>query len=157
MDAKGLVERAAQKLFHRDADFPDGVNERSITHRLAIYIEEELHSISDGFPHLSVDCEYNRRFGEGETKKLIDMYGSREGGARDTDATTVYPDIVVHRRGDDEDNRIIIEVKVEGRSNGENRDRDRQKLALYRSQFNYQHALFVLLDMARKGCRVEVL
>jgi hypothetical protein len=157
MDAKGLVERAAQKLFHRDANFPEGVNERSITHRLAIYIEEEIRSIGDGFPHLSVDCEYNRRFGEGETKKLIGMYGNGEGGAMDTHATTVCPDIVVHRRGDDDDNRIIIELKVDGRSNGGHRDRDREKLTLYRSQLKYQHALFVLLDMAKKGCRVEVL
>jgi hypothetical protein len=38
------------------------------------------------------------------------MYGQGDGGAMDTDATTGYPDIVVHRRGDDDDDRIIIEV-----------------------------------------------
>jgi hypothetical protein len=157
MDAKALVERAVQKLFQRDANFPDGVNERSITHRLAIYIEEELRALGEGFQHLAVDCEYNRRFGDGETKKLIGMYGQGDGGTTDTEATTVYPDIVVHRRGDDDDNRIIIEVKVRGRPGGANRVKhDRIKLVLYRLQLKYQHAFFVLLDMTSKNSSIDV-
>jgi hypothetical protein len=160
MDAKRLVERAVQELFQRDANFPDGVNERSITHRLAIYIEEELRATGDGFPHLSVDCEYNR-FREDVPKRLKGVYGEGDGGAGDTEATTVYPDIIVHQRGNDDDNRIIIEVKVKGRPNGgEGAARDRKKLELYRSQLKYQHALFILLDMGMapsKDAQIEVL
>lgn len=156
MDAKDLVERSVQELFRRDADLPDTVNERTLTHRLAIYIENELPSLDGWHRHLSVDCEYNRRF-TNDPKSLIGIPEYGEVSAWDTEAKTVYPDIIVHQRGIDDDNRIIIELKVAERSSTETRERDRQKLCLYREQLHYQRALFVLLHMAAKRCDIEVI
>jgi hypothetical protein len=157
MDAKNLVERAVHELFRLDDDLPDSVNERTITHRLAIYVEKELRSLDGGHRHLSVDCEYNRRY-EGDDPKFltrIDDYGPV--GAWDTEAKTVYPDIIVHRRRNDDDNRIIIEVKVAERSRTKTRERDLRKLRLYRQQLHYQHAFFVLLHMTSRPREAKVI
>ena len=74
------------------------VNERSLTHKFAEYLQAE-------FPDWNVDCEYNRL---GSNPKMLDkIYGQ----VPDTDlaARTVYPDIIVHHRG--ADNLLVIEAK----------------------------------------------
>lgn len=65
-----------------------GASERAITHRLARYLEDQ-------FPEWDVDAEYNR---DGADIK------------RDVEGTPVLPDIIVHRRGSN-DNLLVIEVK----------------------------------------------
>lgn len=74
-------------------------NERSMTHKLAEYLQRE-------FRNWTVDCEYNR-LGD-ETKRM-----SRDRNdlvpKGDTNAQTVYPDIIVHRRNSKE-NLLVIEA-----------------------------------------------
>jgi hypothetical protein len=69
-------------------------NERSITHHLAIYLQQE-------FDCWNVDVEYNRD--DHDIKRLRDL--------RDVPSDAVYPDIIVHRRGTNYDNFLVIEVK----------------------------------------------
>lgn len=57
----------------------------------------------------------------------------------DTNATTVYPDIIVHRRGTS-DNHLVIEIK---KQTGGPSERDLQKLRALRSQLGYRFALFI--------------
>lgn len=125
------LNRAMQKLIERDRDlFVRDVNERSITHRLAMYMQEE-------FPELTVDCEYNRN--HDNVKKLV--FYPRTVETNDTDAKTVFPDIVVHTRGTNEQNLLVLEAKK--CSNRQNSDR--KKLEAFRTDANlrYQHAVFV--------------
>ena len=61
------------------------VNERSIAHKLAEHLQRQ-------FEGLKVDCEYNRL---GDDLKTL--YPKNTQTARER----VFPDIVVHRRGDD--------------------------------------------------------
>lgn len=62
-----------------------GVNERSIAHKFAEYLQEQ-------FPDWNVDCEYNRK---GIKPKKLE-------GIRECDqhrnTNRVFPDIVVHQR-----------------------------------------------------------
>jgi len=60
-------------------------NERSITHRLAIYLEAL-------FPEYDVDCEYNRN---GIDPKILNDF-KKKIDSDDTCGTTVYPDIIIH-------------------------------------------------------------
>jgi hypothetical protein len=115
------------------------VNERSITHKLAIYL-------SNQFPEWDVDCEYNRN---GEDTKLLEdddrfkeLFEIVEGNMRpdDSNARTVYPDIIVHRRGTDE-NLIVIELKKS--TNPKSKDDDIEKLRRLRHQLGYQNAIFI--------------
>jgi len=77
------------------------VHERTITCRLA-------HRLSKEFPHHYVDVEYNRYFSQ--PKKLS--------GRR------IFPDIVVHKRNEQNANILAIEIK-KNKNNIPNRERER--------------------------------
>lgn len=67
------------------------IHEQSLTHRLAYHIEN-----SGYFSDFNIDCEYNRYE---DTKK------------RNSSGELFKPDILVHIRGIQEGNQIIIEAK----------------------------------------------
>lgn len=121
------------------------VNERSITHRLASYLQEE-------FGDWDVDCEYNRNR---EDTKELRVPGDLEISVcnvqtDDTEARTVFPDIIVHRRGTDE-NLLVIEVKKT--TSRVSSDFDLWKLCEFKSQLGYRYALFLKFIT---GCDDEV-
>jgi hypothetical protein len=100
------VIAAICRVYRHDRDLLKvEVNERTITHKLAEYLQDE-------FPEWHVDCEYNRW--HDQIKRLpIDYTG--EVRQDDTEARTVFPDIIVHRRFTDY-NLLVIEVKKTGGS-----------------------------------------
>lgn len=108
-------------------------NERTLTHRVAIYLQ-------DLFPDMDVDCEYNR---DDHDPKEMFLPGG-DGDAYDTDAQTVYPDIIVHRRKT-RDNLLVMEFKKTS-SRVDDR-KDFLKLHEYKRQLNYQYAIFVEFDV----------
>jgi hypothetical protein len=93
-------------------------NERSLSHCLAVYLQDE-------FPGFNVDCEYNRDGIDPKRLPHLDLYPDSE----DENAKTVFPDIIVHRRGSN-DNLLVIEIKKT--SNQTSRDIDFAKLRGYR-------------------------
>jgi hypothetical protein len=97
-----------------------------------------------------VDCEYNRDGHEpkrvrGLAKRVRDAAGASDDWPTDDRAQTVYPDIVVHRRGAAGPNLIVLEVKRRGAPQ-DAIERDEEKLALYQEQLHYQHAFLVLFE-----------
>src|SRR5688572_19924815 len=92
-DAVGELLEMDGELLCRD------VNERSVCHRLAMYLETRL-------PTWQVDCEYNR---DGHDPKTLMGVSSERGETDGTDGSRVFPDIIVHRRGTRE-NRLVVEV-----------------------------------------------
>lgn len=105
-------------------------NERSIAHRLAIYIEHQ-------FPEWNVDCEYNR---DGHDPKEI-VAGS---GDNHEHGSRVFPDVIVHLRGTHR-NLLVIELKKS--SNWQSDEKDFQKLSAYCNQLAYGHGLFLRLGV----------
>ena len=104
-------------------------NERSISFRFAMYLQRVLKD-------WVVDCEFNR---DGvEPKKLghLELYPQSE----DEEAKTVFPDVIVHRRGTGE-NFLVLEFKKS--TSKVDRAIDNQKLRGYKSQLGYMHALFI--------------
>jgi len=108
------------------------VNERSISHRLAIYLEKY-------FPGWNVDCEYNR---DHDDPKRLNIQ-RRNIRSDDTQATTVYPDIIIHRRGTKE-NYVVIEMKKT--SSQESDEHDLGKLDAFKTQLGYKHAIFIKIS-----------
>ena len=116
-------------------------SERAIAHRLAFYLELALRQ--DGLVtnagKLAVDCEYNRHgskaktlAAEGEIKAIVKAARKRKKHILDEDGFLVFSvahDIVVHQRGEDEDNRLIIEIKKA--TNRETPRYDASKLELF--------------------------
>jgi hypothetical protein len=91
-------------------------NERSITHKLGEYVRDHLEKATGqkriAESPLSVDCEYNR-FGvvAGNPKRLPWEY------EKQLDSGELYytpnPDVIIHHRGNQETNELVIEAKAE--------------------------------------------
>lgn len=106
-------------------------NERSIAHRFAMHLQEQM-------PKLHVDCEYNR---DGIDPKRIQHFHLDQ-SSDDTEAKTVFPDVIAHIR-DSNTNYLIIEIKKT--TNTVSRNIDIAKLRGYRKDLGYQFALFIEL------------
>ncbi|WP_175824506.1 hypothetical protein [Burkholderia cepacia] len=124
------VARALSELLVNDQDLLGiDANERSITFRFAMYLQS-------CFRGWTVDCEYNR---DGiEPKRLGDL--ALYPYSDDDEAKTVFPDVIVHRRGTGQ-NHLVLEFKKSTSRVG--RETDLRKLRGYRQQLGYEHALFV--------------
>lgn len=139
-DIKSRVRSSLDELIKNDLFLlSNDANERSISHRLAVYL-------GDQFKGWDVDCEYNRR--HDKIKKLnLKKLTPVKIKSDDTEATTVYPDIIIHVRNDDHKNLLVIEIKksrIKGISKSTKLENfDLEKLALYREDVNYKHALFL--------------
>lgn len=115
------------------------VNERSISHKLAEYLQQQ-------FPEYNVDCEYNRiknqKMDHAYITKKINLPIS-ELRSDDTTAKTVYPDIIIHKRGT-ENNLVVIEIKK--KLSDEDKKYDINKLEAFKKQLGYKNSLFIEFD-----------
>jgi hypothetical protein len=65
----------------------------------------------------------------------------------DTNAETVYPDIIVHHRGKEKQNLLVIEAKK--KSNRSQLGRDENKLRSFADELGYQYCVLVIFDVDR--------
>jgi len=142
---KSRVERALRDLFKNDEYlFEVDVNERSLTHKLAVYLQAY-------FPGYDVDCEYNRD--DKVPKRLLISKQLIE--SDDTNAVTVYPDIIIHKRGPSADgsNLVVIEAKKRGQPVGS----DREKLQAYKQdlRLQYAHAFLIVMPVGQSTRGLE--
>lgn len=126
--------------------------EQAIAHRLAVYLEREIErrqcakdSVVLG-GNLTVDCEYNRHEGDRKRQRIPGRLAAIVAEARRTVqpdpedpsafVITVCPDIVVHERGHDRRNLLVVELKKE--TNPENVGYDHVKLESFTGdEFRY--------------------
>ena len=143
-EAAALVNSAIDQLVQNDSALLDlGVTERSLSHRLAHYM-----ALSAAIrPPLTVDCEYNRHFGDPKRLKLP----PRKALDREIRATTVFPDILVHERNTDANNHVVLELKKPG----EDIAYDELKLRAFREELGYAHTAHVILGRAADGAIVR--
>mgnify|MGYP000976703956 CR=1 FL=1 len=97
--------RDAIKELYRESSFSElyksNAYECVFSHRIAVYLEQFFSE--QGFV---VDCEYNKDF------------SNDDNGKRGDDGQSIRPDIIVHKRGGDRNNNLIlIEVKKCGYKN----------------------------------------
>lgn len=124
---KTKVVNAYKSLLKNDSHLLiTDANERSITHKLAEYLQVE-------FPEYNVDCEYNRN--GLDVKRLESL--AKDIASDNTDAVSVFPDIIIHHRGT-KDNFIVIEAKK-----STNKSNDNKKLLAYKRDLKYQNAYAV--------------
>jgi hypothetical protein len=128
--AESRILVAANHLLNHDGYlFTCDLNERSITHKFAEQLQRE-------FQEWDVDCEYNR---DHHDPKRLDLPSRHDIRSDDLNAKTVFPDIIIHKRGTDQ-NFVVIEVKKS--SNPESDDWDLAKLAAFKNQLGYEIAMF---------------
>ena len=153
-EIKRIVKSSLQKLRRMDKDLLDiNINERTVTHKLAEYLQEQ-------FPEFNVDCEYNRYRNyikrirnEQDRSNAISNLSDIELAKliwENKDADTIYPDIIVHNRGTQDNNILIIEVKKT--SNRDTGDFDKEKIKeLMNRPYNYKFGLFLRIKLADKN------
>jgi hypothetical protein len=126
------VNVAIGVLLKNDIDLlKNDVHERSITHKLAEYLQIQ-------FPDWNVDCEYNRK-GDA-TKTIID---NKKICAEHERQYRVFPDIIIHKRKT-EDNLLVIEVKKN--SSDKKKECDELKLIEFTKkgkEYHYDYGLFI--------------
>lgn len=117
-------------------------NERSVTHKFAEHLQK---LVGDSW---SVDCEYNR-YGD-DIKKIVkdvELLVGEEARTADLEGKTVYPDIIVHERGKDGKNLVVIEAKKDASSR--DAQLDQEKLRKIKVAYGYQFMVF--LNFITKG------
>jgi hypothetical protein len=116
------MREALRALVSEDGELLErNASERSIGARLAA-------KLTSLFPEYHVDVEYDRH---GLDSKSVDLPSVCRGGGR----RRIIPDIVIHRRGHDEENLLAIEIKKE--TNRESRSCDRAKLEAMKRELGY--------------------
>jgi hypothetical protein len=139
------VRRAVRKLLAKE-DFliRNDLNERSITHWLAVHLQRE-------FPAWQVGREYNRHH---DDPKTLCLPRRDDLNSDDTHARTVFPDIIVHRR-DKDDNLLVIEVKKS--NNPEPPDFDKLKLNAFKRELGYRFAasIYFATEPCAEPYRIE--
>jgi hypothetical protein len=109
------------------------VTEKSVSTKLASIIEKYFGETYD------VDVEWNR---------MEDKHGKYVPKRLDVpNNNLVQPDIIVHKRGNNDDNLLIIEVKMTWKSKG--KDFDLIKIPAYLDILHYKHGLY--LELGESG------
>ncbi len=122
------------------------VNERSITHKLAEHLQRQ-------FPEWNVDCEYNRDMDNPKRLRIKKI----EITSDDTEGRTTYPDIIVHKRGNNDNNKLVIEVKKNRSVSCKDKTVDINKVKAFTSskEFKYERGLFLLLPVEGNDAKLS--
>lgn len=123
---KTILSGALTKLVNNDLELiRRKVQEESINHKLAIYLEEELRET--GWPH-HVDVEYNKN-GD-KPKTYTDARGKKK---------RAKPDIIVHQRKEQDENLLFFEIK---KLNSSKLDFEKVK-AFLKQKYKYRFACLI--------------
>lgn len=134
-EIKNNILRALEELIKNDYFLLTiEINERTLTHQLAIYLQKY-------FLEYHVDCEYNRN---GLDKKKLDSF-KKDIKSDDIEASTVYPDIIIHKRGT-RDNLVVIEAK----KSTSDMTNDERKLRAYKKDLGYVYAFLVKFPIKKE-------
>lgn len=132
-----LIKKSLDDLYQNDQDLlKRKVAERDLTGLFAHYFRNNMKDTA--IAEYNVDCEYNR-----------DGYGMKN-----IDGTLVYPDFILHKRGTNDSNLLIIEFKTWW--NSDNRE-DIEKLKAMMSdlyRYQYQYGYSIILNQERDSVTV---
>ena len=153
-----LVKAISEFLLKECFLLKNNLNERSITHKLAEYIQKY-------FSDYNVDCEYNRmpnkrnNNGEAEAKfipKELHLNVSQT-CSDDDKGTTVYPDIIIHKRGNNDSNLIVIEVKKEANADKKSKKFDFRKLEAFTKNDGLEYKYGIYLELNKNSPWIEII
>lgn len=134
-DVKEKLKTALDKLYRMDGSLLAWhCSERAIVFRLSMYLAQVFEA--EG---LDVDCEYNR-----SRKSLKSLRGR----------ACNFPDVIVHRRGTNDNNVLVVEVKTAFHVKDEGLERDACKLRGFTCEppYFYRHGAHAYL--AAVGCGI---
>lgn len=151
-DIERCINRALDLLYENDEYLimhggivqEDHVSERGIVFRFGVYFDWLFRqSISRNY---HIDAEYNR-----------DIYEKKQMPKQDNpeEMKNCYPDFIVHRRGRNDNNLLILEFKTWWNKD-QNEDKNRVQYFIDpKNQYKYQFGATVLLEKQREKCVVS--
>ncbi len=107
------------------------VSERSIVFRYAHYLQSELEK-TNKYRGYNLDCEYNR-----DGSDLKHIYESDHG---------VFPDLIIHKRGSNKNNLLIIEFKTYWNNDITNDERKIREFININGRFKYKYGFSVVFN-----------
>ncbi|MFY1661216.1 hypothetical protein [Micromonospora sp. WMMD1274] len=122
-----------------DLDLLDySVGEWSCAFRIAVYLEQRVDS------RWRVDCEYDRQGVRGQQKRR----------GLDSDASTMRPDVAIHRRGskDVRDNLLLMEIKKIWAPGGDPDDLAKIRQAVS-GELKFQYQFAAAIGLGDSGSR----
>lgn len=132
MEIRSKLEEALEELALNDRHLlENNLSERCIASRLALHLQSR-------FPAYSVDVEYNRA---GDTPKKLKLPMECANYQDERGEALVVPDIIVHRRGADGPNVLVLELKKTTNPNSHNSDFLR--VQAFRNQLGYCHGALI--------------
>jgi hypothetical protein len=154
VEIKNRLNKALEKLYVKDWYLLEkSAHERSITHKLAEYLQEL-------FPDYDVDCEYNLDIDNRQGNSLSFKRWADERKInsiikelkKKQDYTSVmanitklsslfYPDIIIHKRGTNRQNLLVIECK---KNQDEGNDKEKLKALTINENNRINHYAYKL-------------
>lgn len=118
-------------IVHNSSGILSHVSERGIVFRFGIYFEKYLRQ-SSVFNQYHIDVEYNRNYDE---KKKLPSFSN---GA--------YPDLIVHKRGSNEYNLLVIEFKTWWHNNSIEDFKKIREFMAPNGQYKFRFGLSIVLN-----------
>lgn len=139
-DVLRRLEAALDRLVRQDAYLlTNNLGERCIAARLAMYIQAEFPE-----PDVDVDVEYNR---DSDAPKRLGLRNECTMSRDKHGESLVAPDVIVHRRGPEGPNILVLEIKKT--ANPVARDCDLARIHAFRKQYEYQFAGLIECETRR--------
>lgn len=147
---KKLILEALSKLYDNDCylinkdnvlnEFIEGSNnhipdwkkhaaERAIVFRFGIYLQELMYA-NKCLEDYHLDCEYNRKL---DSQKDL---GDR----------LVYPDLIIHKRGNMKENLLVMEIKTWWNYNTENDEKKLKDFVDPKKEYKYKFGLSIIIE-----------
>lgn len=152
-DLHRYINSALDKLYENDKYLIDNrpfngpdenddnhhVGERAIVFRFAYYLQELLYK-DDFFKNYNLDCEYNRN---GYKAKSLPEFPKG-----------TYPDVILHKRGTNDDNLLVMEFKTYW---NENQEIDKEKIRGFtdcRGDYWFHYGVAIMIKEERENVHI---
>lgn len=136
-------------------------HEQAISHRVAYYLESQFRKGTN----LNVDCEYDQHldvcktFNFEKEYKKCDCVGCKKARKKKSNPKKLCrPDILVHSRGNDDRNLIVIEIKQDERclfDEAKLKALTKPKTEEAKGEFGYQLGVFLYFPKKITGVREQ--
>lgn len=145
-----IVNKTLDELYKKELYiFENNVSERNMVFHFARYLIELLDGTE--YERLSVDCEYNKNaLDEKGYKEIIYNY--------DHIYHKIYPDLLLHKRGTNNQNVLAIEFKKYNNYNTKAIKSDKLKLKALTdkcAEFKYELGLFISFGRTRYDVEIR--
>lgn len=125
-----IVKKAMKKFYnHEKYIIENRVSERCLVYNYSKYLQIYLKELN--YDNLNIDLEYNRNCGKAKSISIQKLS---------------YPDLIIHERGSNRNNKLVIEFKKWNNVRKDVIKRDEEKLKCFRSEYGFEKAFLIIFS-----------